>query len=249
MVTLVCAVVGQKGSEFAVEIEENKLVDDLKKAIKQKNERTITCDAQELKLYLGKTKDNKWLTQKQLEEGISDMSDFKQLKVVVAPLQLVGLSEKDVAFKLTMEDVETMNTLIHVLVVVPEVDQGQWSEERAPKKARTGTTIEVEKMDSIEATLDIDEWQIGGIELDIHQIEPDFPKWFYVRKETQDIINIFLTFYLSIVFMGSPGVGKSMLVVLFAFYMALQQQKVVVLLRKLKGKGFSMLYMAATCKC
>jgi hypothetical protein len=47
----------------------------------------------------------------------------------------------------------------------------------------------------------------------------------------------------STVLLGSPGVGKSMLVVLFAFYVALRQQKVVVLFRKLKGKGFSMLYM------
>jgi hypothetical protein len=42
---------------------------------------------------------------------------------VATPLQLVGLSEKDVAFELTMEDVETINTPIHVLVEVPEVDR------------------------------------------------------------------------------------------------------------------------------
>ncbi|KAL8023611.1 hypothetical protein Plhal710r2_c006g0029071 [Plasmopara halstedii] len=34
-----------------------------------------------------------------------------------------------------------------------------------------------------------------------------------------------------------------MLLVLFAFYMALRQKKRVVLFRKKKGKGFSMLYM------
>jgi hypothetical protein len=47
----------------------------------------------------------------------------------------------------------------------------------------------------------------------------------------------------SIVFVGTPGVGKSILDGLFAFYKALRQEKVVVLLRKLKGKGFSMLYL------
>ncbi|CEG46582.1 P-loop containing nucleoside triphosphate hydrolase [Plasmopara halstedii] len=47
---------------------------------------------------------------------------------------------------------------------------------------------------------------------------------------------------LHIVFVGTAGVGKSMLLVLFAFYMALCQKKRVVLFRK-KKKGFSMLYM------
>jgi phage anti-repressor protein len=117
MVMLFCSLVGEKGSAFSIKIDANASVHDLKDAIKQTKERTIICDARELKLYLGKTKDNKWLTQTQLEEGISDTSDFKPLKVVAAPLQLVGLSEKDAAFKLTMEDVKMMNSPIHVLTI------------------------------------------------------------------------------------------------------------------------------------
>ena len=38
MLTLVCAIVGENGSAFAVEIEENKLVDALKEAIKREND-------------------------------------------------------------------------------------------------------------------------------------------------------------------------------------------------------------------
>jgi hypothetical protein len=91
--------------------------------------------------------------------------------------------------------------------------------------------------------VDSDAWQVGGISLDIYRVESDFPKWFYVRKETLDIVKIFMEAELNTVFVGTPGVGKSMLVVLFAFYMAVRQKKRVVLFRKRKGKGFSLLYM------
>ncbi|KAG2502335.1 hypothetical protein JM18_009786 [Phytophthora kernoviae] len=99
-------------------------------------------------------------------------------------------------------------------------------------------------MKSIAQNLDIDTWQVGGILLDICHVESDFPEWFYVRDETLDIIKVFkdkMKADLHIVFVGTPGVGKSMLVVLFAFYMALRQKKRVILFRKKKGEGFSML--------
>nr|QUJ09334.1 crinkler 7 [Plasmopara viticola] len=55
MVKLFCAVVGAAGSAFSVRVDETDSVDDLKKAIKAENERTITCDVRELQLYLAKT--------------------------------------------------------------------------------------------------------------------------------------------------------------------------------------------------
>jgi energy-coupling factor transporter ATP-binding protein EcfA2 len=110
------------------------------------------------------------------------------------------------------------------------------------------TTFDADTMNSIAHTLDIENWKIGYYELDIYEIEQDFPKQFYVRMETLEIIKIFnnqIQENLSTVFVGTPGVGKSMLVVLFAFNLALRQQKRVVLLRKLKQKGLSMLYLDA----
>ncbi|ETN05542.1 hypothetical protein PPTG_23473 [Phytophthora nicotianae INRA-310] len=50
-------------------------------------------------------------------------SDLKLLGVTGAPLNLVDLSEKGVKFVPTLEDVESMNTLVHVLVVVPPPDE------------------------------------------------------------------------------------------------------------------------------
>ncbi|OWZ05028.1 hypothetical protein PHMEG_00022957, partial [Phytophthora megakarya] len=78
--------------------------------------------------------------------------------------------------------------------------------------------------------------------------------WFYVRKEALDIFEVFetqLSAGRNVVFVGTPGGGKSMLVVLFAFYMALVERKRVVLFRKQKAVqpvGFSMLYLDAQSK-
>ncbi|KAL7684795.1 putative P-loop containing nucleoside triphosphate hydrolase [Plasmopara halstedii] len=113
------------------------------------------------------------------------------------------------------------------------------------KKDMISTVAENEHMNSIAQILDIDAWQVGGISIDICRVESDFPEWFYIRTETLDIIKVFkaqMEAGLHIVFVGTAGVGKSMLLVLFAFYMALCQKKRVVLFRK-KKKGFSMLYM------
>ena len=122
-------------------------------------------------------------------------------------------------------------------------------DERARKRARylsSLPTIEHKRLSEIARTLAIDSWPIGGVELNIHLIEPDFPDWFYVRKETQDIfklVNANMQKNLKTVFVGTPGVGKSMLVVLLAFYMALRQKKRVVLFRKQKTTAFTMLYL------
>ena len=122
-------------------------------------------------------------------------------------------------------------------------------EETEQKKLKTSAEeIEQELIDSIGRNLEIGTWPVGGKYLELCRIEPDFPKWFYVRKETIDIIKVFecqMKEEMNILFKGTPGVGKSMLVVLFAFYMALIQNKSVVLFRKRFDKGFSLLYLNA----
>ncbi|KAJ0390446.1 hypothetical protein P43SY_010676 [Pythium insidiosum] len=243
MVTLVCALVGVKGNAFAVDIDASKSVDHLKDKIAV--EQKFDFAASKLQLFLVKKGGDTWLE--------SSTDDVKKLKIGEKTALIEALTHEDneldgeFGLQKVLKDMpEPKTKQIHVLVVVPEVDQEQWDEERARKKARSLTVIEVERMNSIAATLDIDMWQIGGIALNIRHVETDFPAWFYVRKETQDIIKIFndhLEKKLNTVFVGTPGVGKSMMVVLFAFYMALRQQKRVVLFRKLKKEGFSMLYL------
>eukprot|EP00644_Phytophthora_capsici_P000627 jgi/Phyca11/70314/gw1.16.564.1 len=52
--SLQCAIVGQTGSSFDVEVGESQTVGDLKKAIKTKEPLTITCEADQLQLFLAK---------------------------------------------------------------------------------------------------------------------------------------------------------------------------------------------------
>ncbi|CEG38597.1 CRN-like protein [Plasmopara halstedii] len=116
MVTLFCAIVGVKGNAFSVDIDASQLVGDLKKAIEKEKKYDFAAD--KLELYLAKKGESR-LTEKQVAEGIYDTGEFKPLKVVAAPLHLVGLSEKNVAFEVTMEDVKTKSFPVNVVVVVP----------------------------------------------------------------------------------------------------------------------------------
>ncbi|KAG3231542.1 hypothetical protein PI124_g23361 [Phytophthora idaei] len=59
MMQLFCAIVGEAGT-FPVDVDQNKSVGHLKKAIKAENSGTITCDAKDLQLFLAK-KNSVWL--------------------------------------------------------------------------------------------------------------------------------------------------------------------------------------------
>ncbi|KAI9980955.1 hypothetical protein PInf_010305 [Phytophthora infestans] len=208
--------------------------------------------ASDLQLYLAKTEGGAWLSDEDsaaldLEKGmthadIHKMMDSGQMRASKT-LQFL-LFEKNKMPQLSADQ-------IHVLVVVPPHERHDSAkEERAVKKVKTiGTEIKDEKMMAVAATLDLETWDVGGVALNVCNVEPDFPQWLYVRKETLDIIQIFKDHIkkgLNTVFVGTPGVGKSTLVVLFALYMALCQQKRIILFRKVKGKGSSVLYMDAS---
>ncbi|ETP50913.1 hypothetical protein F442_03873 [Phytophthora nicotianae P10297] len=125
----------------------------LKDVIKGKKPDTIKCEADKLQLFLAKTEKGAgaWLTEADVKKGVSDTSDLKLLGAAGAPLNLVGLSEKDVKFVPTLEDVESMNTPVHVLVVVPEGRKrhppNRWFAEsfRPLKKRRVGEDVNEEK--------------------------------------------------------------------------------------------------------
>ncbi|RHZ00942.1 hypothetical protein DYB35_009404 [Aphanomyces astaci] len=82
----------------------------------------------------------------------------------------------------------------------------------------------------------------GGVGLGIDLIEPDFPKWFFMRQAAKDVIKTCNALApLFVVLKGSPGVGKSTLVVLLAFYKSLCIKTRVLLIRCREGLGTSML--------
>jgi Crinkler effector protein N-terminal domain len=58
MVKLFCSIVGEKGSAFAIEVDENTMVDAMKDAIKKEKENDLKAiDVDKLKLFLGKASD------------------------------------------------------------------------------------------------------------------------------------------------------------------------------------------------
>eukprot|EP00644_Phytophthora_capsici_P007926 jgi/Phyca11/20945/fgenesh1_pg.PHYCAscaffold_77_\ len=53
-ISLQCAIVGHAGSSFVVGIDDGAKVNKLKKAIQRENPLTITCEADQLQLFLAK---------------------------------------------------------------------------------------------------------------------------------------------------------------------------------------------------
>jgi hypothetical protein len=126
MVKLFCAVVGVAGRAFEVDIDERASVSALREAIKGKKPDTIKDEADTLELFLAK-KDGKWLTQKLTEElkekdmanGATFRDGLTDLDVSAAPVGLVGLSEREVQFQVTLEHIRAKSTPVNVLVVLP----------------------------------------------------------------------------------------------------------------------------------
>ncbi|KAG1695984.1 Crinkler effector protein 8 [Phytophthora capsici] len=100
MVKLFCAIVGVAGSVFEVDIDDGASVAALKDAIKNQNpNKLMNVDANDLQLFLAqKDKGNgvEWLTEKDVQGGVSDTSDLKLLARARARLRRVGLSGEDI---------------------------------------------------------------------------------------------------------------------------------------------------------
>ncbi|KAL3658066.1 hypothetical protein V7S43_016910 [Phytophthora oleae] len=117
MAKLFCAIVGVLESVLSVQIDENKSVGDLQKAIKSKDPITIQCKVDLLQLFLAK-KNGMWLKETELKNGVSDTSGLKPLNLAGAPLNSVNLSEKDVQLQVTVDDFKVGKEPVHVLVMI-----------------------------------------------------------------------------------------------------------------------------------
>ncbi|KAL3664918.1 hypothetical protein V7S43_010095 [Phytophthora oleae] len=132
---LFCAIVGVAGSAFDVDIDKGVTVSALKDAIKARNE-DIKTPVRQLRLFLArKTKkwasdveeekggdEEKWLTQREAQKGVSDISGYSWLEYPDAKLQAVGLAIDQLG-EVSDEDVAVGLGHVHVLVVVPEQEQ------------------------------------------------------------------------------------------------------------------------------
>ncbi|KAI9905848.1 hypothetical protein PsorP6_013532 [Peronosclerospora sorghi] len=117
MVKPFCALVGVKGSAFSVKIDDSESVADLKDAIKAQNE-DITCDADELELFLARTESGAWL-----ESRTNDVEKLKQGELTTAIEELTKENKQlqgEAGLQAVLEGMPSPTTnQIHVLVVIP----------------------------------------------------------------------------------------------------------------------------------
>jgi Crinkler effector protein N-terminal domain len=112
MLTLFCAVVGQKWSEFAVEIDESECVGVLKDAIK--NEQMYDFPSSKLQLLLGKQSNGMWLDSSAVDAVTTDANGHPEGFMHMDQLLLIKNP------RYFGERFEFKEKEIHVLVVVPE---------------------------------------------------------------------------------------------------------------------------------
>ncbi|KAG4235996.1 hypothetical protein PC116_g15903, partial [Phytophthora cactorum] len=244
MVTLYCVIVGVGGSAFPVDIDASLSVGHLKKAIKAENSATITCDAKDLQLFLGK-KDGGWLSS--LTEDVKQLKKGEKTALIEAltseNLELQG-GDPIYEFLANMETPKAKQ--IHVLVEVPEGA----SDAEAKQKAKLTTLAMLLKQCGVVGDLPqkgdflkLFEWTDGdcGKVMAIKAID-DIVHFtgsrFYVRKEILCVLTNFKNIYQSefdtgkvvnkqFVLMGSPGTGKSCILALMCFYIAVHHKRPV----------------------
>ncbi|TDH71155.1 hypothetical protein CCR75_006586 [Bremia lactucae] len=105
MVSLFCALVDVKGPAFSVQLDDNDTVDALKKKIKKENP----------------AKDHgrgPWLTDSEVQDGVSDVSGFKKMPYPVQKLRAVGLASGQVV-EASYEEAALEKGFCHVVVQLP----------------------------------------------------------------------------------------------------------------------------------
>jgi Crinkler effector protein N-terminal domain len=220
MLTLVCSIVGEKGSAFAVEIEENKLVDALKVSIKQRNERTITCDARELQLFLGKQSDNRWLDSNTADALTTDANGHPQGFTLMDPLLWIK-NPKNFG-----QSFEPKEGEIHVLVVVPNLQvASEQSQEQLYDGKRKRQRIENDANPRFEiddlttqlksfAKAQLVEGCIQSPDQAFLPYPQDKIQKLYVRQCYEDVFHFLIQCInlnkTSFAISGTPGIGKSL---------------------------------------
>ncbi|KAE8901966.1 hypothetical protein PF005_g28140 [Phytophthora fragariae] len=142
-VSLQCAIVGKAGDTFEVKIDDAEKVSTFKEAIHKKKRDKIKGNAAELKLFLAKTKDGKWLLEKpdvgkKLEGGETTP---EVNKMIAENKMMPSWTIQDVLadFKMT-GDLAPSSKQIHVLVVLPDQQQSGSTKERLRHKRMSTET-------------------------------------------------------------------------------------------------------------
>ncbi|KAF0694388.1 Aste57867_14728 [Aphanomyces stellatus] len=261
MFKLVCVVVASEGIPFSVSIDAGDYIHDLKKLIKVEMKYKFPAD--KLDLYLA-LKDRTWIGSKsEFAQGIMKGEVCEAVKKLIQqekkldPADTVGdcFVENDVEKK-----PEIGKSQIHVLVKVPVLNDATRanfpvSESTLKRLVELAEVLDAKKLCTADLTQgDVKLNPISLKDFNFSNLGPweintwintqeicrvtDFPQECFIRKEAVDIFNILKERgSYQIVLLGSAGVGKSLLLVLYAFWMAFEEKRSVLLVRRIKGEG------------
>ncbi|KAL3665061.1 hypothetical protein V7S43_009695 [Phytophthora oleae] len=249
-ISLECAIVGQTGT-FDVKIDDGNKVSELKDAIKEKSGNTFkNIDADDLVLFLAKKDkgNGTWLTQGDVASVRDDLVS-QDYKLMQPTLFLKNADNFGAGF-------QPGEGQIHVLMVpsYAEVIQGAKLSTLAMLLKQCDVSGDLPQQGEF---LELFDWTDGdcGKVIDIKRID-DIVHFtgskFYVRKEILHVLENFMSVYRDefeedkkvnkqFILMGSPGTGKSCILALICFYIAVHYKRPVVWFRKGGGR-----YPAAT---
>jgi DNA replication protein DnaC len=219
MLKLFCALVDEKGNPFSIKIDASESVDDLKVAIKQRKERTITCDADNLKLFLGKKSDGAWLD--------SRSDDVKKLKEgeKTSLIETLTHEDKELQGEFGLDEVLEGMPLpktkeIHMLVVIPKnvmslLDDGKRKLQKIDNDAHPRIEIRdlTTQLKSF-ANAQLVERCIQSPDQAFLPYPQDNIQKLYVRQCYQDVFHLLVQRInlnkTSFAISGTPGIGKSL---------------------------------------
>uniref|UniRef100_K3XBH8 Crinkler effector protein N-terminal domain-containing protein n=1 Tax=Globisporangium ultimum (strain ATCC 200006 / CBS 805.95 / DAOM BR144) TaxID=431595 RepID=K3XBH8_GLOUD len=215
MVKLVCVVVGEEGSAFPVDIEPTQLVGDLKDAIQKKKPNRIKCDADELQLFLAKG--DAWLP--------SNDPDVVAMRSGETPKKVKDLLDVEIDPADEIGDLfacAPTKKVIHCVDVGDLPQEGEFLKLFKWTDDDCGTVMDIKVIDDI-----------------VHFTGSKF----YMRKEILCVLENFKNIYQNefdtgemvnkqFILMGSPGTGKSCILALLCFFIAIKEERPVVWFRQ-----------------
>jgi len=130
-----------------------------------------------------------------------------------------------------------------LLVVVPPSREDVGETVAAKRQKVEAWDVPAEVYDPLDqgtaSTFDLEQNEVGEwIDTQAIGRVTDFPDEYFIRNEAKDIFGILKNnSTMQIVLVGSPGVGKSLLLVLHSFWESFHEKKNIVLVRQIKGKS------------
>ncbi|KAF0775934.1 hypothetical protein AaE_000366, partial [Aphanomyces astaci] len=208
---------------------------DLKVALTKQMPNTIHCHTHRIQLYQG-YHDAQWMTTDNYMSLLQRCSNDTLASVMEG---LHSMEPLDRVYDV-LGGVQPPPSYLHILVVLPtseiRVQQHLRDHAGSQRVEFSLLNVQVGDLNAFDDNTWINTWRLTQV--------TDFPDQLYVRKEYKDLFSLLKRRGdKQVVLFGSPGLGKSLLVVLYAVWMATQAQSDVLLVRRVEGKGLTVLFL------